>query len=145
MRRRFPRAFGRRVNRRNGYRERPFDMRAGSVALAVPKLQRLLLPRLAAGAPATRRTRPGGGRGRVLRARRLDAPRRRPGQDAGHREHLEEPGLGDGPKPRLRGRRLPLAAPRRGPLHLPVARRPRGQGARGGTHLARSAAWWPAP
>ena len=30
---------GERVNRRNGYRERPFDMRAGSVALAVPKLR----------------------------------------------------------------------------------------------------------
>ena len=29
---------GERVNRRNGYRERPFDTRAGSVALAVPKL-----------------------------------------------------------------------------------------------------------
>jgi transposase-like protein len=30
---------GERVNRRNGYRERPFDTRAGSVALAVPKLR----------------------------------------------------------------------------------------------------------
>ena len=30
---------GERVNRRNGYRERPFDMRAGTVALAVPKLR----------------------------------------------------------------------------------------------------------
>ena len=28
-----------RVNRRNGYRERPFDTRAGTIALAVPKLR----------------------------------------------------------------------------------------------------------
>jgi putative transposase len=30
---------GERVNRRNGYRERPFDTRAGTIALAVPKLR----------------------------------------------------------------------------------------------------------
>ena len=36
------------MNRGNGYRERPFDARAGTIALAVPKLkQRQLLPRLA--------------------------------------------------------------------------------------------------
>src|SRR5450756_3125028 len=28
-----------RVNRRNGYRERPFDTRTGTIALAVPKLR----------------------------------------------------------------------------------------------------------
>ena len=28
-----------RINRRNGYRERPFDTRAGTIALAVPKLR----------------------------------------------------------------------------------------------------------
>jgi putative transposase len=28
-----------RVNRRNGYRERPFDSRAGTIALQVPKLR----------------------------------------------------------------------------------------------------------
>jgi len=28
-----------RVNRRNGYRERPFDTRAGTIALQVPKLR----------------------------------------------------------------------------------------------------------
>jgi len=28
-----------RINRRNGYRERPFDTRAGTLALAVPKLR----------------------------------------------------------------------------------------------------------
>jgi putative transposase len=31
---------GERVNRRNGYRERPFDTRTGTIALAVPKLRR---------------------------------------------------------------------------------------------------------
>ena len=30
---------GERVNRRNGYRERPFDTRAGTIPLAVPKLR----------------------------------------------------------------------------------------------------------
>jgi len=30
---------GERVNRRNGYRERPFDTRTGTIALAVPKLR----------------------------------------------------------------------------------------------------------
>ena len=30
---------GERVNRRNGYRDRPFDTRAGTIALAVPKLR----------------------------------------------------------------------------------------------------------
>ncbi len=30
---------GERVNRRNGYRERPFDTRAGTIALGVPKLR----------------------------------------------------------------------------------------------------------
>lgn len=30
---------GERVNRRNGYRERPFDARTGTIALAVPKLR----------------------------------------------------------------------------------------------------------
>ena len=31
---------GERVNRRNGYRERPFDTRAGTIALQLPKLRR---------------------------------------------------------------------------------------------------------
>ena len=41
-----------RVNRRNGYRHRDFDTRAGTLDVAIPKLRSgLLLPRLAAGAP----------------------------------------------------------------------------------------------
>lgn len=35
----FRKRSGERVNRRNGYRERPFDTRAGTIALAVPKLR----------------------------------------------------------------------------------------------------------
>ena len=124
-----------RVNRRNGYRERPFDTRAGTIDLAVPKLRSgsyfpdWLLER----------------RRRAERAlvavvaecyvRGVShAPRRRPGEDARHRGHLEEPGLGDGEEPRRGGRRLPLPAPGRRPLPLPVARRP------GGAACARRAA-----
>jgi len=111
---------GGRVNGRNGYRERPFDTRTGTIALAVPKLRSgSYFPGLAARAPAPRRARSGGRGRRVLRARRLDAARQRAREDARHRGHLQEPGLGDGQEPRRGGRGLPLPAPGRGPLPLP--------------------------
>ena len=101
---------GERVNRRNGYRERPFDTRAGTIALAVPKLRSgsyfpdWLLER----------------RRRAERAlvavvaecyvRGVShAPRRRPREDARHRGHLEEPGLARWP--RASTRRWPPSAP----------------------------------
>ncbi len=66
-----------RVNRRNGYRERDWDTRVGSIELAVPKLREgSVLPRLAAAAA------PAGGAGvrvgdrRCLPGRRLDPPGR---------------------------------------------------------------------
>ena len=47
-----------RVNRRNGYRPREWDTRAGTVELAIPKLRGLLLPGLAARTPQTGRAGP---------------------------------------------------------------------------------------
>lgn len=125
---------GERVNRRNGYRERPFDSRAGTIALVVPKLRSgsyfpdwLLERRRRAERALVAVV------ARVLREGCLDAPRRRPREDARHREHLEEPGLGDGEEPRRGGRGLPFPSPGRRPLPLPVARRPRCARARGRT------------
>jgi putative transposase len=85
-----------RVNRRNGYRARPWDTRTGTIDLAVPKLREgsyfpdwLLEPRR-----------------RAERAfvqvvcesytRRVDAARRGPGANARGRADLEEPRLADG-------------------------------------------------
>jgi hypothetical protein len=52
-----------RVNIRNGYRERAWDTRVGTVELAIPKLaRRQLLPRLASAAPPAGRAGAGNGR-----------------------------------------------------------------------------------
>ena len=62
-----------RSNRRNGYRQREWDTRAGTIELAIPKLREgSLLPGLAARAPQTRRTSPDFGRGHLLSARGVD-------------------------------------------------------------------------
>lgn len=46
-----------RVNRRNGYRHRDFDTRAGTLDVAIPQAPSgVLLPRVAPGAPQARRT-----------------------------------------------------------------------------------------
>ena len=53
-----------RVNSRNGYRQREWDTRAGTIELAIPKLRHgLVLPGLAAGAPPPGRAGPGLGGG----------------------------------------------------------------------------------
>jgi putative transposase len=92
---------GERVNRRNGYRERPFDTRAGTIALAVPKLRSgsyfpdwLLERRRRAERALVAVV------AECFREGRLHAPGRRPRQDARHRAPLEEPGLRDGQEPR---------------------------------------------
>src|SRR4029450_2670624 len=111
-----------RVNRRNGYRERDWDTRVGSIELAVPKLRAgsyfpdwLLQPRrraeraLGAGggrgdpggvcvlpaAPAGR-TPPGRGGGRVLSGWGVAPPGRGAGRDAWDRLAVEVAGVGAG-------------------------------------------------
>ena len=90
-----------RTNSRNGYRRRPWDTRAGSIDLAVPKLREgsyfpdwLLTPRRRAG------DRPG------LCGGRVHPPGRRPGQSHGHRRHQPLGGLPHGGRARRQGRRL---------------------------------------
>ena len=100
-----------RVNRRNGYRERDFDTRAGTIELRVPKLrQGQLLPGLALRAPAPGGTRSRGRHLRVLRPRGLHQPSGRAGEDPGPGRHLEKPGLRTGQDPGYRGGRLSLPA-----------------------------------
>src|SRR5438045_2526834 len=98
-----------RVNRRNGYRERGWDTRVGSVEVPVPKAQGgLVLPRLAAAAA------PQGGAGvrvgdrRCLPRRLLDPTGREAGAAARRRADVEEPGLAASEEPRGAAR---VAAP----------------------------------
>lgn len=90
-----------RVNARNGYGERAFDTRAGTIALAIPKLRQgsdfphwLLEPRRRAEQALTQVGVP------VLRGGRLHPPGGRHRQGHGHRGHLQVPGLGHGRHPR---------------------------------------------
>jgi hypothetical protein len=61
-----------RVNRRNGYRERPWDERVGTIALAIPKLREGAPSRSGCSSPADGGTGPGQRRVRSLRERRVD-------------------------------------------------------------------------
>src|SRR5438128_7464760 len=108
-----------RVNRRNGYRERDWDTRVGSIELAVPKLREgSYFPGLAAAAAAT------GGAGvrvgdrRRLPGRRLDAAGGEAGAAARRRADEQESGLQVGAEPRPDRRGVPQPAARRCPLRV---------------------------
>ena len=80
-----------RINQRNGYRDRPWETRAGTVELRIPKLRKgSYFPGFLEPRPG--REGIGGGRSGSLRARRLDPLGRRPRQGDGHDRHLQEPG-----------------------------------------------------
>jgi transposase-like protein len=90
-----------RVNRRNGYRHRDFDTRAGTLDVAIPQAPSgVLLPRVAARAPQARRTSPHLGGGDLLPALRVhpaDGQARAVPRD---HQPVEVAGLGDGQGPR---------------------------------------------
>jgi hypothetical protein len=81
-----------RANRRNGYRERLGETRAGSIPVQIPKLRTGSYFPAVPGAPADGREGPGGGDPRGLRAGGVDPLGRRAGQGHGHDRDLEEPG-----------------------------------------------------
>ena len=83
-----------RVNIRNGYRERTWDTRVGTIELAIPKLrQGSCFPRLASAAAPTSRAGFRLGDRRCLPGRRFDAASReaRPATRGG--AHVEAPAL----------------------------------------------------
>ena len=120
-----------RVNRRNGYRERAWDTRAGTIALQVPKLREgtyfpewLLEPRRRAERAFVQVVAECYVRG--VSTRRVEGLV----ASARDRADLELPRLGDGQGARRRRRGLPHPTARRWPLHLRVAGRAHPEGPR---------------
>ena len=132
-----------RVNSRNGYRERTWDTRVGTIELAIPKLpRRQLLPGLAARAAPAFGASPGGGGRRVLPARCLHPPGRGAGPDPGHRAAEQVPGEHHGQGAGPDGGELPQPPPRSRRLPLCVGQHPHPAGART-AGSSTSAPWWP--
>ena len=122
-----------RVNHRNGYRERRWETRAGTLDLRISKLRKgsyfpAFLEARKTAEKALGRRRAGG-----LRPGRLDALGGRAGQGHGHERHFQEPGVQAVRRDRRAGQRLPGASDR-GPLALSLARCDLRQGTPGRTH-----------
>ena len=80
-----------RINHRNGYRDRVWETRAGTVELKIPKLRKgSYFPRLPGAAPDGGEGAHGGDPG-GLHPGRVDPLGRRPGAGDGHDRHLQEP------------------------------------------------------
>jgi putative transposase len=108
-----------RTNRRNGYRHREWDTRAGTIELAIPKLREgsyfpdWLLERRKRAERA-----PYLGCRDQLPARRVDPADGEAGRPARHHPTVEVPGVGDGQRPRRAGRGVPHPTVRCRPLHV---------------------------
>ena len=119
-----------RANSRNGYRDRLWETRAGSVDLEDPEAALgELLPRLP-GAASDGREGPGRGDPGSLRPGRVDPLGRRAGEGHGHERDQQEPGLAAVRRDRRAGRGVPQS-PDRGRLAVPVDRRDLREDARG--------------
>ena len=119
-----------RVNRRNGYRARPWDTRTGTIDLAVPKLREgsyfpdwLLEPRRRAERAFVQVVAECYVRG--VSTRRVEGLVRHLGI-----ERISKSRVSQMAKARRGGRGLPHPPARRWPLHVRVAGRPRAEGAR---------------